>query len=398
MNEIERKYMSVLRSFVEGSAPEPVTGEELPRLLELARIHSTLGICCHGYLRHPECVPRELLPRLRRICLQEIALYSRRGEQMKTLAARLDEEKIECIYFKGFVVRDYYPVPELRTFGDVDFVIRREDRQKADALMKALGYEPGDTWEPAYSYRKGAEYYEIHTDVMEIDVSDKADYVSYYSHIWEHTRPARVVELPLAREFTPEFHFLYLLTHIAKHISGSGAGIRMYLDIAFYVRHFGDSPDWDWIAGELEKLQLKDFANMVLSAVECWFGVESPLALRPVAPEILEDFLEFTLAGGTYGYNGRDKSLVFLKQENRNQEEISRVRTLMHHAFPSVKSMENRYTYLQKRPWLLPAAWVHRLAASRSEWGRFASHTKNILTADEEEARKLKRLYKEIGL
>lgn len=398
MSEIYRKYLAALRSFVGNTEPEKVEQDEWHALMELAHINNTAGILSCVYMQYPELVSREDFAALRQNCYGQIALYAQRADQMRQLAKEFDKNGIDCIFFKGFVVRDYYPIPELRTFGDVDFVIRKEDREKSDALMKSLGYEPKDTWEPAYSYLKGTEYYEIHTNVMEIDVSDKADYVGYYGHIWEHVRPAQVVRLSHALEFTPEFHFLYLLTHIAKHISGSGAGVRMYLDIAFFVKHFGDSIDWDWISGELEKLHLRDFANMVLSAVQQWFGVESPLHLNLIDGEVMEDFLEFTLSGGVYGYVNRDKSLVFLKQQNRNKEEISKARTLLYHAFPPRKVMENRYAYLQKHPWLLPVAWGHRLIGSRKEWGRFADHTKNIITADEEEARKLKRLYKQIGL
>lgn len=398
MNEIYSKYLAALRSFVDGTAPERAGVEAWRQMMHLARINSTAGILCYVYMNHPELLAEELRAGLRRQCIEEIKLYAMRAAHMQQLAAEFDKNSIDVLLFKGFVVRNYYPIPELRTFGDVDFVIRKADREKSDALMKALGYEPKEDWEPVYSYRKGAEYYEVHTDVMEIDVSDKADYVNYYSHIWEHTRPAEAAKLPHALEFTPEFHFLYLLTHIAKHISGSGAGIRMYLDIAFFVKHFGSSIDWSRIRGELETLQLADFANMTLSVVERWLGVESPLALKPVDESLMDDFLEFTLSGGVYGYVGRDKSLVFLKQQNRSGEEVSKFRTLLFHAFPPVKSMENRYTYLQKQPWLLPAAWVHRLAVSRKEWGRFADHTKNILTADEEKVLKLKRIYKEIGL
>lgn len=398
MNEIYLKYLSVLRAFVQGSSPEKIGEEELKELMNLAHINSTCGLVGYVYITHPELAPPDTLTLLRKQCLHEITLYARRAEQMKLLAAELDKNGIECIFFKGFVVREYYPVPELRTFGDVDFVIRKEDRNKSDELMKSLGFEPRDSWEPVYSYLKGTEYYEIHTDVMEIDVSDKADYVEYFSHIWKYVRPAEVVRLPHAMEFTPEFHFIYLLTHIAKHISGSGAGVRMYLDIAFFIRHFGESVDWDWIAEELEKLCLADFANVALSAVERWFDVKSPLMLKPVPEELMDDFLEFTLSGGIYGYAGRDKSLVFLKQQDRNEEDVSKFKTLMYHAFPPANVMENRYTYLRKHRWLLPAAWVHRLAGSRKEWGRFADHTKNIINADEEDVLRLKRIYKELGL
>lgn len=60
--------------------------------------------------------------------------------------------------------------------------------------------------------------------------------------------------------------------------------------------------------------------------------------------------------------------------------------------------LENRYTYVRKHHWLLPAAWFHRFVDKRKKWGRFADHTKDILSADEEKVLKLKRIYKEIGL
>lgn len=398
MKEIYLKYVAALRAFVQGTAPEPATAEELNELLSLAAINSTAGIVCNSYMAHPDKVARDVFSFLRKQCMGEVVLYSRRAEQMKLLVEKLDQNGIDCLLFKGFIVRDYYSVPELRTFSDIDFVIRREDREKCDALMQELGYELRENWEPVYSYLKGTEYYEVHTDVMEIDVSDKTDYVAYYSHIWEHVQPSTAVKKPHALEFTPEFHFLYLLTHIAKHINGSGAGIRMYLDIAFFIKHFGNTLDWHWISGELKTLCFEDFANMTLTAVEKWFGVAGSLELRPIPEQTMEDFLEFTLEGGIYGRVGRDKSLVFLKQQGRNDEDVSKFKTLMLHAFPPVKSLENRYTYLQKHKWLLPAAWVHRFFGSSKEWGRFADHTKNIISADSEEVLKLKRIYKEIGL
>lgn len=398
MSEIDRKYLSALRAFVQGDAPEAVGPEEWPELARLAGINSTAGIVCYVYMRHPELIPPELRPELRRQCTREVALYTQRAQQMLQLAARLDENGIDCILFKGFVVRAYYPVPELRTFGDVDIIIHKEDRQKSDALMTELGFERQGDWEPSYAYRKGAEYYELHSRVIGFDVSDKADYVGYFGKIWDHVQPARVVELAHAWELKPEFHFLYLLTHIAKHISRSGAGVRMYLDLAFFIKHFGASLDWGWVVRELETLCLADFANVALTAVEQWFGVACPFALDGVDDETLGDFTEFTLAGGIYGYVGRDQGTLFLKQQDRNEEEMSKFRTLLFHALPPVRVLVNKYAWLEKYPWLLPVAWILRLIDKRKEWGRFADRTKQILSADEEKVLKLKRIYKEIGL
>ena len=396
--QIYKNYIEFLKSFVLDTDPQ-IQGEvDYKQFIQLAKINSTEGIVNYMFLKNPKILDSEYYSYAKKQCLSEIALYSRRAEQMKALTKKLDEEGIDHLLFKGFVVREYFPVPELRTFGDIDFVIRKDDRQKCDKLMKELGFEPHDNWEPVYSYLKETEYYEIHTDVMEIDVSDKADYKEYYRHIWEHVVPSTLTGLKHSYEFTPEFHFLYMLTHIAKHISSSGAGIRMYLDIAFFIKHFDKNIDWKWIQKELQKMQFQEFANMVFAAVEQWFGVESPLPLKPISKETMEDFLNFTIEGGVYGKFGRDRNVVFLKRQNRNEEKISKFKTLLFHIFPPVSSLKFRYSYLQNCPWLLPVAWVHRVFGNRDSWKRYAGHTKGILSADTEEAMRLKRLYKELGL
>ena len=57
-----------------------------------------------------------------------------------------------------------------------------------------------------------------------------------------------------------------------------------------------------------------------------------------------------------------------------------------------------RYSYLQKCPWLLPAAWVHRIVGNPGSWKRYLHHVRGIANADTEEALRLKKLYREIGL
>lgn len=399
MKQEYKDYIAILKGFVREERPELSLEVSWPAIIQCANINNTMGVIGYILMKYKDLADERLNSFTRHQCMQEIAVYSRRGEQMKQLIGQLNIHQIDHLLFKGFIVRDYYaPCPELRTFGDIDFVIHKEDRRRCDELMKELGYQPHENWEPVYSYSKGTEYYEIHTDVMEVDVSDKANYREYYSHIWEHAVKRSEDPSSYSYEFTPEFHFLYLLTHIAKHISSSGAGIRMYMDIAFFIKHFGDDIDWGWILEELEKLQFQDFVNITLNAVEKWFCIASPLTLRPVPDEVLNDFLEFTLEGGTFGKVNRDKSVVFLKQQDRNDENVSRVKTLLFHVFPPAANLENRYPYLQKHHWLLPVAWLHRIIDNRDSWRRYAQNAKGIMSADTEEALKLKRIYRKLGL
>lgn len=394
MNKETTYLLKILKAFVCGSTPEPESEVDWKQLVRLANIHAVAGIVGYMLMKYPDGTDPDLAVYMRRQCLGSISLYMRRAERMKELIGRMDEAGIDHLLFKGYVLKDYYSVPELRTYGDIDFLIRPDDREKSHRLMLDLGFEIKTNWEPVYSYFRDDEFYEIHTDVMEVDVSDKADYKAYFKQIWDHARNIGGHTWELA----PEFHFLYLLTHIAKHISGSGAGVRMYMDIAIFIRHFGNSIDWKYICGELEKLQFIDFANTVLTVVETYFGVESPISLKKMPEQTLVDFMDFTMEGGIFGRAGRNAGMIALKQEERNEENVSRMTTLIHRMFPSAATLESRYTYLKKNRWLLPVAWIHRVIITRGKWEEHTQEARSIISVDEDEVLRLKRIYKEIGL
>ena len=393
MNEESIYLLKALKSLVSEEDPGPFQGN-WGQLIQLANIHSVTGILGYTVMNYPHEIDPQIKSFLKSQCMRTIAIQAMRADGMKYLIDRMNEAEIDHLLFKGYILKDYYPVPELRTYGDIDFLIRLEDRKKSDDLMIREGFERKTDWEPVYSYLRKAEYYEIHTDVMEVDVSDKADYKGYFRHIWEH---AHLVN-GHTYELSPEYHFLYLLTHIAKHISGSGAGIRMYMDIAMFIKHFGDQLDWSYVRGELGKLCFKDFANMVLTVVQEYFGVKSPIPLDRIDPEILEDFMEYTMAGGVFGHVGRDLGLVDLKKEARNSNDVRRIWTIMRRFFAPADELEKRYTYLKGRHWLYPVAIVHRLFKTRDTLDLHIREAQSIMHTDTEEVMRLKRVYKEIGL
>lgn len=386
----ESEYLlSLLRDFLLEREPEKAQDVAWDKLWQLAQIHNVMGIVGYMAMRHGICPDAAMASRLRFACLQTVTLYTQRHEQAKKRLQALCHAGIAYIAMKGLVLRDFYPVPELRTYGDIDLVIQQGDREKCHELFLDWGFQVKTDWEPVYSYTSGNEFYEMHTRIMEVDISSKADYQSYFDRAWEHARETENCRY----EFTPEFHFIYLLTHIAKHVQGAGAGARMYLDIAAFIRHYREDLDWALIRRELEGLALWDFACTVLSAVESWFSVACPMAFTRADTHVLERFGEFTMEAGVFGQYGRERGMKTLRKADG-----TRTSTLLRRVFPKAESIEARYTYLQGRHWLLPVAWVHRLIKTRKSWGDHAHEAKVILTADEKEVSRLQSICKEIGL
>ena len=393
--EREAEYLlHLLGAYLRKEAPEVRADVDWNKLMQLSFIHNITGVLGYMSMTYPICPDEQMRIGLRKICLNTIMGFANRGALAEDFSRKLAQQGIDHVLMKGFILRNFFPVPELRTFGDVDLVIRLEDRRKCDQLMKDWGYQPKADWEPVFSYTKENEYYEIHTQLMEVDVSEKADYRGYFGDLWQH-----VAEMEAHRyQFLPEYHFLYLLTHIAKHVTGSGAGIRMYMDIAVFLQHYAETLDWDAVRRELDRLCLADFANVVLTMVQKGFGISSPIPLKPVSEEVMQAFTEFTMSGGIFGKADRDSGTNSLKAESRESGDISRAGTLAKRLFPSAQSIQSRYTYLQKKPWLLPVAWVHRLVKTKDSWQQHAQEAQNILAADKEEVRMINRMYRDIGL
>ena len=342
MTKDKQHFVEILKSFIHETPfdDSDMTTDDWLQVIQLAAIHSDEGIVAYIMKMNPSEANLPLKAQAHHILMQTIVLYANRAELMKTLIQLMNEAGIDHLLLKGYIVRDLYIIPELRTFGDIDFLIRLEDRQKMHQLMLDNGYEVHDDWEPVYSYVKGMEYYEVHSPVMEIDVSDKADYRGYFDKIWDHAictdGHSHVLDL--------EYHLLYLLTHLAKHINGSGAGIRMYLDIALYLKNYRDQIDWNHFKTEIKKLAFEDYVNMVFSAVEKWFNVPSPIPLRRVDASVMEDYLDFTMDGGVFGHVGRSSGDNWLKRDARNDtENVSKVKTLIHRLFPSADKIETRW-------------------------------------------------------
>ena len=390
MTEEKLFLLDVLKSFIHEEKLNFDRELDWAKLMQLSTIHTVTGILGYMAMQYPCESTSQFADMLKKQCFANVAVFTQRTKKADELIAKLNEAGIDHMLFKGYVVRNYYPMPELRSYGDIDILIKPEDRKRCHELMLELGFEVKDDWEPVYSYYNNFELYEIHTEVMEIDVSDKADYRGFFGTAWEHAK--NIGEHSF--EPTPEFHFLYLLTHIAKHIHGSGAGVRMYLDIAAFIKHFGEDADWQYVDGKLDELKLKDFANMALAISEKYFGVQSPIGLHDIEADTFESFMDYTMDGGVFGKFGRDSGLITLKKS----EEKSRTSVVVNRLFPSAESIERRYTYLQGRHWLLPVAWVHRFFKTRDSWGAHAAEAKSIMNTDDAEVEKLKRIYKEIGL
>lgn len=362
-------------------------------LLREAENHQLKGVAAYILAVNdqlPGHVHRQKFSCIAKQCYAYMAL---KAVQTDALGKVLSDAGIDYIPFKGYIIREYYPVPELRLYGDVDILIHPEDRQRCHQCLLQNGFICTQDWEPVYNYRKGISLFEIHTELLDTDISEKVSCRDFFrKNPWQFS----VQRKGHMYEFIPEYHLVYLLTHIAKHAVGAGAGIRMYLDLAFFVRRTAEL-DWLWIEKTVQNIGLQEFTDYVWCFIKDVFDVPVPISFSRPSDEDFHDFIDYTMEAGIFGFAHRSSGVVELKNKMRGHA-ITKKGALVHRLFPSAKMIEPRYTYLQKCPWLLPVAWLHRFIITGNDTKKHFRQLEEIITADEMEIRRLKKVKDKLGL
>lgn len=388
LNNTEMLLIEILSAFVNGRKPEITTEYNATELYELSKAQSVSGIVGYVLNKYGFTDFAKAEKRFEDIFDKIVTQFIRKDFYAQNLIKKFDEAKIPHILFKGLVVKECYPVPELRTFGDIDIIIPKNQREKSHNLMCGLGYE----WElmdggEVYSYKKDKEHYELHTTLN----SEKTKLSAKMNSFWDYAKP----KCGFTYEFEHEFHLSYLISHIEKHLYGTGAGVRMYLDIALFLNKYKENLDLEKAREILKECELEKFFDSTLYICQRWFDTD----VKPkeeMSPELYEQFCRYTFKGGVFGIQER---------ESTNENEVRRVISekgksgklsiVLSHIFPPYREVRRLYPFFNGKPYLLPIGWVvHWFKAGKR------SGLKNIrqfASADAEKVKKEKEFFDKIG-
>ena len=385
--------LQLMKSFINETEPEDVSQADWAEVFSLASLNGVNGIVGYMIMRYSIPVSEQIYEEAVRHCTNTVGMTVRRIRQTDRLIEELNRNGIDHLFTKGYEIRKTYPEQRLRTFGDIDMLIHKEDRERCDELMQKLGYQLKKGWEPVYTYIRDTEYYEIHTSIMDTDIKENSNCIDYFDHAWEHT----VRRSGSTFVLKPDYHLIYLIAHLAKHVSTNGAGIRMYMDIALFLKFYEKMINWEWFYDQMKQIEMKEFSEYVFSAIELWFDVKCP-SHKETDLNTLKQMEEMTICGGVFGKETVSIGASNLKSQVRKNGEVSKLKALRTAVFPSVEAMENRYTYLKDRPWLLPAAWIHRVALNAGKLKLEQQKVKEIIHTDIKEIERINELNQKIGL
>jgi hypothetical protein len=369
MDSNTKYFITLLSSFINKQKPIPEQNIDWKQVYKLGKIHSVSGMV---YLMAKELEQEnkpspEILRQLKKDFISTAMLSATQESEMNTIIETLNEAKIPHVLMKGYVLKNYYPAKEMRTMGDIDILIKPEDREKSHKLFQELGYAPTDPYGEVWVYAKGTVYLEIHTKIMCRNMHNRIDYIGYFSNAWNN-----IVQTQKAYtfEFENTYHFLYLMVHIAKHFDGSGCGIRMIMDIAVYLQYFKGSLDWSSINEEIKKLNLEIFSKNIYILCNHWFNTNFDFNLPYMEESFYDELSQYILSAGTFGFYQRNRHTRSLRNEYLESKvagkkltlKVAMINAYRKKLFPDYKTAcADKYSsFIKNRPLLLPVGWICR--------------------------------------
>lgn len=277
------------------------------------------------------------------------AQWIRVMHEQDQLLKLLEEHDIPCVILKGAAAAMAYPHPTLRTMGDVDFLVKRDDFEKAEALLEANGYVSDNKKAPDkhhYGYHKNQVRFELHKRIPLIPESDESWMRVFEDGIsareWHETEGYRFPVLP------PVLNGLVLIFHINQHLR-TGLGLRQIIDWMMYIHTLPEDKRKE-LMPLVEKTGQMKLARTVTLLCQRYLGLEKLVEEDASLP--VEELLAYIVEKGNFGLKaGLDGNIVtFTLLAPKVGGVLKRLQ----------KGGLSRWKAAQKHALLRPFAWIYQ--------------------------------------
>jgi hypothetical protein len=366
----------------------PLAPEDWRALLEEAEKRAlTLTLYYRLRVAHGEAlVPEWVWEHLQTVYLAATARNMVMLHHAAGILRALQERGIEVIVLKGlYLVEQVYPEIGLRTFSDLDLLVRREQLADALTLMQNQGYRLSTWYDPQAQ----------NTDIKHLPPLEKAQYPTLELHwsILEEDEPfeieaaglwERAVETTIAGVKTRALDSEDFLLHLALHFTYQHrlrGGLRNLYDIAEVLEQRMARMNWQKLLATAQQWGAQRVTWLTFQLVEGVTGVTAP---KEVMTALLPEGADSSAVGAALEQAGSlDDAWAGLTPDLAAFSAagfFGKIKLLIQRVFISHRVLAREYNINPASPLIM----VYYLARVRDLWGRYARSGWRIVAGEEE--------------
>ncbi len=291
-----------------------------------------------------------------------------RTEALLTVYEKLLAGGVRPLVLKGLVCRSLYPRPDLRLSCDEDLWIPKEAVLSCDKILRENGYAAEDQilldhldsvidTAQELTYASDILTLEMHLNPFGSNDSTRVQLNRFFDDAINHVTSLEI-DGHIIYTLEPTWHYLFIFFHLYKHFIAGGVGIRQVLDMLLYYEHYQEEIDLALVIPALNAFGAGVFHEAILALGRKRLGFTN-LPISSFSGD-LEMLLTDLIESGVYGNGTKAMMLSSSYVRARVNQSHTKIPAIWAMLFPPVSQASYSYPWLIGKPWLLPAAWIHR--------------------------------------
>lgn len=314
----------------------------------------------------------------------------------------METNNIPYVVLKGSASAAYYPDPELREMGDVDFLVKEDDVLRGIHALEKNGFHRDQyeftTNQSAY-LRPPMTTWEIHKEPTGIPRNDIGDLIRQeLSTMIEdsklYNRDGVVFNMPNIYH-----HGIVLLLHKISHMTSTGIGLRHLCDWAVFESALTNDEFIALFEGKLKCFGIWKFAQIMTLLCEKYLGAPKRAWAqnKAVTAQQLEALMLDIFSAGNFGKKDANRQREIKYLTDRKEGKLGNKNLLFQAVISLNEKVYAAHPSIKKYKLLLPGGWA-------IEGGKYINmlihqKRKNKATTDMlREASHRKKLYRDMEL
>lgn len=327
-----------------------------------------------------------------RIAVSNVNVINSQNDFIKILGGNY-----RYVILKGLAAASYYPDPDFRSFGDVDFLVKNDDCDSVKSLLIESGFEfSTEDNDHHLVFTRPKSHLEMHFEIPGIPYGEIGDKVrAFMDKVFDDCESVSLDNGLADTFYAPDKvrHGLILILHMQHHMLGEGLGLRHLMDWACFVNATHREEFWDKkLLPFFKEIGIFVYAAAMTKTCALYLGSVCPEWCKDVSEELCGEIMRDVFSLGNFGVKDSEKSRsgALISEHGKDGTKQSKCKHLWKQFNASVKS---RHKSLEKHKILYPIFYVYEFFRYTFESMRGKKPKLNKLLKD---AEKRKSVYEKL--
>lgn len=366
MGQIENVIFELLKASLFGLKIELPEDIDWKSVYEEMKSQAVAALASEWFNSHPK--DGEVFKEWSAKAAKQMLFYYKILKEQDSLTELLQNNSIGFVIIKGAAAAQYYPNPEARTMGDIDFLVKEEKYPEACELLKKNGYVPlkvEDLLDYHIELKKNGVVFELHKTLPIVEREKEREYLKNLL-AYGLENPAEASLSGHSFPMMPTYlNGLVLLFHIKQHIK-DGLGLRHIVDFMMFADKNLSDGEWEReFSPMLKRIGMELFTKNIIKMCKMYLGLREDITWCDDADEALcERLMEYVMKQGNFGRKMKNDKGARAFSRSKNPAEFLKI--MQQHGYQNWE-LAQRHRFLKPFSWAFEACHYVKMAFFRKD-------------------------------